>query len=362
MCELFFSCRHAYSSGFQFDLEFSADRGVTALFGPSGSGKSTTLALLAGLVRPQQGRIVLGDRVLVDTKEHRYVPPEKRQIGVVFQDHLLFPHMTVKANLHYGLRRRQRRPEDKAKPSDHFERVVQILELGGLLNRYPQTLSGGQRQRTALGRAILQGPRLLLMDEPLSALDESLKDRILGYLQRVVEEYHLPTLFVSHDQADVRRLADHVVVVEAGRLVGSGPTQDTLDDAVIRGRDAYGGPINLLRVDGLTRVNGHWEGHVNGQHFRLPNNLPVTGTSHHIRFSSSEVVLCKDPVPGLSVRNQLQGQIREVIELPGRAFVGVDVGQFCWIEVTREVVQELNLRPGAEATCLIKSSAVHSAQ
>jgi len=310
--------------------------------------------------------------VLVDTKRRIYVPPEKRQIGVVFQDHLLFPHLTVGTNLRYGLKRRRRTQHqvgknragrtERASQTEDVGRVVEILELGDLLDRYPQTLSGGQRQRTALGRAILQGPRLLLMDEPLSALDESLKDRVLSYLQRVVDEYHIPTLFVSHDQADVRRLAGHVVVVEEGQVVSCGPTQDTIDHAVIRGMQAYGGPINLLRVDGLEQVNGHWEGHVSGQHFRLPNDLPVTSASHHIQFLSSEVVLCREPVPGVSVRNQLRGRIREVVELPGRAFIAVDVGQFCWTEVTQEVVRELQLRPGVEVTCLIKSSVVHSAQ
>lgn len=320
------------------------------------------MSLIAGLLRPQAGRIVLGERVLLDTEEGICLPPEKRGVGVVFQEHLLFPHMTVRMNLRYGLRRRRIAESEDAQSTEDLSRVVDILELGDLLYRYPHTLSGGQRQRTALARAILQGPRLLMMDEPLSALDAGLKDRVLTYLQRVIDEYHIPTLFVSHDQADVRRLADHVVVVEEGRVASCGPTQETLDQAVIRGKSGQGGPINLLRVDDLKQVNGHWEGQVSGQHFRLPNDLEVTSPSHLIRFLSSEVVLCKEPVPGVSVRNQLRGQVREVVELPGRAFVAVDVGQFCWTEVTREVVRELDLRPGVEVTCLIKSSVVHSAE
>ncbi|MFV2066522.1 MAG: molybdenum ABC transporter ATP-binding protein [Pirellulales bacterium] len=355
MSQLEFQCSHCYATGFELDVAFQAGDGVTALFGTSGSGKSTTLSIVAGLLRPQSGRIVLGDRVLLDTENGTFLPPEQRGVGFVFQEHLLFPHLTVRRNLLYGA---QRRPVREIE----LDRVVEILELGTLLDRHPNTLSGGQRQRTALGRAILRGPELLLMDEPLTALDERLKDRILTYVDRVVNEYRLPTLFVSHDQTDVRRLADHVVVLEAGRIVNTGPTRDTLDDAVIRKMESHPGPINLLRIDNIRRADGHWEGELSGQPFRLPESLNVTGPSHHIRLSSSDVVLGQHNVEGISVRNQLHGQVREIVALPERAFVAVDVGQFLWTEVTLEAVRDLGLKPDAEVTCLIKTAAVRSAQ
>jgi molybdate transport system ATP-binding protein len=222
MSLLHFDCRHRYASGFALDVAFEAGAGVTALFGPSGSGKSTVLALVAGTLRPLAGRVTLGGRVLVDTTARAWLPPEDRQVGLVFQDHLLFPHLTVRANLEYGLRRRPSRRVE-------FGRVVEILELGDLLGRYPATLSGGQRQRTALGRALLRGPELLLLDEPLTALDEELKDRILFYLERVFAAYHVPTVYVSHDRADVCRLADRVIVLREGKVVASGPPAETLN-------------------------------------------------------------------------------------------------------------------------------------
>src|SRR5262249_52865156 len=193
MSRLVFACRHRSPSGFVLDARFEAGDGTTALFGPSGSGKSTVLGLVAGILRPQSGVIRLADRVLVDTAAGVCLPPERRRLGLVFQDHLLFPHLTVAQNLRYGQRRRPARRID-------FSRGVDILEVGGLLDRSPATLSGGQRQRVALGRALLRGPELLLMDEPLTALDEKLKERILTYLERAVGEWHIPTLFVSHDQ------------------------------------------------------------------------------------------------------------------------------------------------------------------
>jgi molybdate transport system ATP-binding protein len=221
MAELHFDCRFRHASGFELALRFQTGEGVTALFGPSGSGKTTTLDLIAGLLRPEAGGISLGDRVLVDRGAGVFLPPDQRGIGYVFQDHLLFPHLSVRANLLFGHGRRSSRPMK-------LERVVEVLEIGDLLSRRPMTLSGGQRQRVALGRALLRGPELLLMDEPLASLDEGLKGRILTYLARAVAEWRIPVLFVSHDQAHVRQVADRVVVIEAGKVIAEGPPAEAL--------------------------------------------------------------------------------------------------------------------------------------
>jgi molybdate transport system ATP-binding protein len=218
---LHFDCGLRYESGFEVAATFEAGSGVTALFGPSGAGKSTILSLIAGVLRPQRGSIRLGNRLLTDAEARVFMPPERRRLGVVFQDHLLFPHLTVRCNLRFGQGRHAVRTVD-------FGRLVEVLELGDLLERLPDALSGGQRQRVALGRALLCGPELLLMDEPLAALDRDLKDRVLTYLERALAEWRVPTLLVSHDQADVRRLAERVVIVETGRVVASGKTDETL--------------------------------------------------------------------------------------------------------------------------------------
>ncbi len=173
--------------------------------------------MIAGLLRPQSGFIALDDQVWLDASG-KYVKAERRHVGFVFQDHLLFPHLSVESNLMFGLRRRQ-----GSRPTIQPSRVIEVLELGDLLGRYPRNLSGGEKQRVALGRSLLSGPKLLLMDEPLAALDQPLKDRILAYLERVVAEWHVPTLYVSHSAAEVRRLADRVIVVEQGRVSQCGP-------------------------------------------------------------------------------------------------------------------------------------------
>jgi molybdate transport system ATP-binding protein len=208
-----FACSLRYSSGFTLDAAFTTRTSVTVLSGASGSGKTTILSMLAGLRRPDRGRIRLDSTVLFDSAAGINLPPEARRIGYVFQDYLLFPHLSVRRNLLYGWRRR---PADARPPS--LERVVEVLELGDLLDRLPHALSGGQRQRIALGRALLCGPRLLLLDEPLASVDEVLRERVLGYIEQVLHEWDIPTLYVTHNALEAERLARQVVRVEAGRV------------------------------------------------------------------------------------------------------------------------------------------------
>lgn len=227
MSVLSFDCRHRYASGFTLAATWETSARVTALFGPSGSGKSTMLSIIAGWVRPDAGRVVQGARVLVDTAEGVVAPPQARRVGMVFQDDLLFPHLSVIGNLRYGLRRRRR----DSRRAIRLERVVEVLELRELLDRRPRSLSGGERQRVALGRALLAGPEILLMDEPLAALDEELKMRILAYLERVVDEWNLSAIYVSHGRQEVKRLADWVVLLERGRVAGAGKPVDVFANA-----------------------------------------------------------------------------------------------------------------------------------
>ncbi len=213
MSLLEFSCRLRYPSGFVLDAAFTLNAPIAALLGPSGSGKTSILSITAGLRRPDSGRVRLGDTTLFDAATGVCPPPEARGVGYVFQDHLLFPHLSVRDNLLYGWRRR--RPGSRP---ISFDRVVAVLELGGALDRPPHTLSGGQRQRMALGRALLCGPRLLLLDEPLASLDADLKSRVLDYVEQVLREWDVPTLYVTHDPAEAARLARQTVRLREGRV------------------------------------------------------------------------------------------------------------------------------------------------
>jgi molybdate transport system ATP-binding protein len=206
MSVLRFDCRFQYPSGFRLGFAFTAERGVTAIVGPSGSGKTTVLNLIVGLLTPADGVIELGETRLFNSEASTNLPPERREIGYIFQDYQLFPHLSVERNLRYGQRRTNRTHAS-------LEHVAEVLELRPLLNRMPASLSGGEKQRVALGRALLCGPRLLLLDEPLSAVDARLRQTISEFLSRAIAEFKIPAVLVSHNQESIAALANEIVPI-----------------------------------------------------------------------------------------------------------------------------------------------------
>ena len=355
MSLLSFQCRHRFPGGFELDVAFEVDRPITSLFGPSGSGKTSVLSTIGGFLRPQAGRVQLGDQVVLDTTRGICLPPERRRLGMVFQDQLLFPHLSVEANLRYGRHRRWRRSID-------FARVAEVLEIGPLLARYPRNLSGGERQRVAVGRALLSGPELLLMDEPLVSLDATLKARILAYLERVVAEWKIPVLFVTHAQGEVRRLAEQVVILERGHVVATGTPEEALSRPEPLAWKNSVGPVNLLRLDQVELSGGHAIGRVGKQSLHLPSEgFPDDQLSSSsplfVQFAPTDVTLSRQDVAGLSARNHLTGHVRQLVSLSHATFVAVDIGQLIWAEITAEAATELDLEPSREVTCLVK---VHS--
>jgi molybdate transport system ATP-binding protein len=348
------ACRHAFPRGLEIDASFDLDRPATSLFGPSGSGKTSLLMVIAGFLRPDAGFVRLGGRVLLDTARRLCVPPEHRRIGVVFQDHLLFPHLTVGGNLRYGRRTSGRNID--------LSRAVEVLELGPLLDRYPRNLSGGERQRVALARALASGPEFLLMDEPLTALDAALKDRILSYLERVIAEWRIPVLFVSHAQAEVRRLAEWVVVLDRGHVVAAASPEEALAcPETLAWKDSLA-PFNLLRVTDLAHAEGHFAGAIGSQRIHLSLDRPPARDSLYVAFSPTDVTLSRREVSGLSARNCLRGPIRQIVAVPAGVFVAVDVGQIVWAEITPEAAAELALSVGDEVTCYLKAHSLRAVE
>jgi molybdate transport system ATP-binding protein len=202
---------------FAVNVSFTSDTAATALFGPSGAGKTSVINMIAGLVTPDRGRIALGDEVLFDSATGINVPVWRRRVGYVFQEGRLFPHLSVKRNLDFG-----RWISGHAGDPEQFGHVIELLDIGHLLDRRPGKLSGGERQRVAVGRALLMQPRLLLLDEPLASLDAARKQDILPYLERLRDEARVPLIYVSHNAAEIRRIASRVICLESGRVAEAG--------------------------------------------------------------------------------------------------------------------------------------------
>lgn len=349
------SFTHHYASGFALNIDFVIDNKITSIFGPSGSGKTTILAMIAGLKAPAEGKIVLNNRVLFDHISKINIPIHQRRIGVIFQDHLLFPHFNVEKNLLYGFPSRTPSP---AHPD--FQRVCAVLEIGHLLSRYPKTLSGGECQRVAIGRTLLSSPEALLMDEPLASLDDRLRDSILNYLDRIIEEWNIPAIFISHNQSLVQRFSSHTIVVDQGRVLSAGLTSNTIETY---GPDIWKsakGPMNWLNIDSFEEHDGFTFAIVFGQKIQLPGRRESIDDKMYIQFSASEVVLSKEPLTNVSSRNHLHGNVMRFVEQESHVLVGIDIGKIVWAKITREAKQELNLELGGFIVLLIKTQALEA--
>lgn len=327
--------------------------GVTAIFGRSGSGKSTLLRVIAGLETRAQGRVALAGEVWQDGA--RRMPPEKRGVGYVFQDTRLFPHLSVAGNLQFALKRA------RGLGGPGLDDVVAALDLGPLMARSPAALSGGERQRVAIGRALLTAPKILLMDEPLAALDEARKSEILPYLERLRDSGRVPVLYVSHSMAEVARLATDVVLIEAGRITASGPAAMILSDpATAPGlglREA--GALLTARVaaqenDGLTRLEAStgplW----------LPRVAAPVGAQVRLRILAQDVMLATRRPEGISALNILPAVVESlrIGDGPG-ALIRLTVGgDILLARITRRSVAALGLAPGTAVFAVLKAVSV----
>ncbi len=333
---------------FQLEVAFDAPPGLTCLFGRSGSGKTTVINAVAGLIRPDRAQIMLDGVALHDT------PPHQRRVGYVFQDARLFPHMTVAQNLTYGARVRRL-------PVTGLDRIVSLLGIVALLDRRPATLSGGEKSRVAIGRALLSGPRILLMDEPFAALDDARKAEILPYVEALRDQMGLPILYVSHSLPEVARLATTIAVLDAGRLVAFGPAAGVLSDpatAPLMGL-ADAGAILTARIaaqeeDGLTRLD------TGAGPLWLPRLAGVPGARVRIRIAAQDVILSRTRPVGLSALNILPCQVTAVQDGRGPGvLVQLDLGgEALLARVTRRSAQALGIAPGVAVFAVVKTVAV----
>ncbi len=345
-------------AGFTLETAFTSDGGITALFGRSGSGKTTVLNAMAGLIRPDGGHIRLDGQTLFEASTRIFLAPHRRRIGLVFQDAQLFPHLSARQNLVYG-----RFFNRAARPKLDFDVVVGVLGLEALLDRRPHALSGGEKQRVAIGRALLASPRLLLMDEPLAALDAPRKLEILPLIERVRDEMKVPILYVSHAVEEVARLAARVVVLEAGKVSRVGTPQEVLAPAA--------GPVSSQRFETVSllqaRVRGYDEqyglstlDHPAGP-ISIPGRAGPPGAGVRVVVRGSDVSIAMKRPGSVSIRTMLAAEVTTIAADDGpvaRVDLALTGGDRLSAFITRNAVDELGLGQGDAVLAMIKAASI----
>lgn len=339
----------------QVDLRLPVS-GVSVLFGHSGSGKTTLLRCIAGLQHPTHGFLNIAGEIWQDSANGIFVPTHRRALGYVFQEANLFPHLTVMGNLQYGLRRL-----GKPASADDLHHVLELLGIEGLLQRLPDRLSGGERQRVAIARALLLKPRLLLMDEPLAALDFKRKQEILPYLAHLQREAAIPLIYVTHSQQEVAQLADFLVVLDRGSVLAAGPLAETLSNLetpMARERDAATvWPVRVLAHEAdyrLSRVG------FSGGEISLPELAAPIGTALRLQIQARDVSIALHEPIATSILNVLPAIVTGLIDdTSGQCVVKLQIGEQTLLShITRKSALALGLQPGMPIFAQIKGSSI----
>lgn len=332
---------------FFLDMDFTVEGDRIGIFGPSGCGKSTLVGMIAGLQRPDKGTISLNGEIIFDSGKKVSIPVEQRRIGMVFQRPHLFPHLSVRANLLYGYKRCL-----PAQRKITLEHLADVLQIGNLLNRSIHNLSGGERQRVAIGRAVLANPRMLIMDEPLSALDDSLKFQIIPFLKKSCETFAVPYLFISHSLTEMRIMSGPVINISAGKVAGIMTAEELARNLMGKGPSPY---INLLRLEKTGRFDGL-------SAYRFGDaQLLISGESREnalFELSSTEIILFKRHPEAVSARNLLQCRVSTMFAAGDR--IGVELacgGEKLIAVIVQEAVRDLEIKEGVEVFAAIKATA-----
>ncbi len=342
---------------FLLDTAFQAEGvGVTALFGLSGAGKTSVINMISGLSRPDQGHIVVNECRLFDAKAGIDLPPERRRIGYIFQEGRLFPHLSVRANLTYGMRlmpRKQRYVD--------FDEVIHLLGIEHLVERRPARLSGGEKQRVAIGRALLTSPSLLLMDEPLASLDEARKNEVLPFIAKLSRRFSIPIIYVSHSFEEIFALADTLVVMDAGQTAATGAIEEVVHRRDVQHLIGYAESGAMLSTVVESHDNKKALSLLRfcGGILKVPRlDFPV-GTGIRIRIKARNVALTLVPPQHISVQNILPARIEKIYKGDGPLVdVHLDIGCPLLARITHAALVDLNLKPGQQVFALIKSVSV----
>jgi len=325
-------------------------QGITAIFGLSGAGKTSLINAIGGLTKPETGRIALNNRPLFDADKGICLPPEKRRIGYVFQDARLFPHYRVQGNLQYGM---------AASMRGQFDSIVALLGIGPLLSRFPLTLSGGEKQRVAIGRALLTAPEILLMDEPLAALDLPRKRELMPYLEKLAKEVNIPILYVTHSLDEILRLAEKVLVLDNGSVLAMGDLEEVWASNIMRPwlpREEQSSVLNVSVLEHHPRYDMTALA-IGDQRLWIGKVDAAEGTSMRVRVNAADVSLVLHPTANnSSIRNILPAKVLECLEIGSQVEVKLAMGDhIIWARITPWARDELMIRPGQWLYAQIKS-------
>jgi molybdate transport system ATP-binding protein len=360
--QLDINIQHRFSD-FSLDVKCETSRGITGLFGPSGAGKTTLLKIIAGIEKPISGRIALDNDTLFCSANKKFMPAHKRRISVVFQDIRLFPHLSVMGNLHFALRGV---PKNERKID--LATVVDILDISKLLDRPVSTLSGGQAQRVAIARAVISSPRLLLLDEPISALDAAYRYKILPFLKTIQEKLDLSIIFVSHNLHEILYVTDRLIHINNGTVICSGRYYDLIRNSKLDSLFGTGEMTNLIPM----KIVGHKTDakvsvlepafdlcfcnkgkQIKGPLCELPHGSDVTAT-----IRPDQIALATAPVEQISMQNQLTGVVKSINKIKDRVIVCVDIGMDLFVDITGVAVEDLEISNGKKMWCLFKTLAM----
>lgn len=346
------------SQSFHYDTQI--DGTIFGIFGISGSGKSTLMKLLCGTERPGSGKIVFNEQIFVNTADNTFIPPHKRNVGVVFQEHFLFPHLNIEKNLRFGM-------AYAAEKQISFGSVVALLELAPLLQKKPHQLSGGERQRVAIGRALLQQPKMLLLDEPFSNLDRNKRKEIISYLLKINHLFEIPLLIISHDLEDILKLTQRLVIVSQQKIQASGDYLDILERGVAPELISPKRFLNTMELSHLKYVPKERLNYFGIAPQREPllvtNTNRFTDKSTHLKrvklsIAPDDIALSNQPCPGISVQNQVKGVVSKIFHINDSFYVTLDCGVSLIAEITPRALYSLNIQLDREIYCLFKAKAV----
>ncbi len=346
---------------FDIDVDIVFEKGITGIFGPSGSGKTSILKTIAGLIKPQCGAVVIEDKTVYCSRKKICLPIHKRKIGYIFQEGMLFPHLSVKKNLDFS-------PSSKNMKAEHKTRIIDVLGLQPLLSKKPNTLSGGEKQRVAIGRALMSNPDLLLMDEPFSSLDGPLRDNIIPYIRDISKLLHIPIIIVSHELPDLLKLTNKLLLINRGNIIGYGDYTGLIKNPALIDMLKNDGLLNVVELNvfahhskhGLTLLSAGDADRLIAIALEQYRANPAIGDRVKIFLRPEDISLSLHFIKDVSLRNRIPGIVTDIFQTQHKTICLVDAGFPLLVAITNASLTLLGIKKGTQVWCMFKTLSLNT--